>query len=182
MSHPSRRPAAADMTKIALFAVLLAICGWISLPIPPIPFTLQTFGVFSALLFLEGRRGLYAVAVYLLLGAVGLPVFSGFRGGLGILLEATGGYLLGFLVMALIYWLVTAAAGRRAALPACLLGLLGCYVFGTLWYLLLYSGSSSGAGLFAVLSSCVLPFILPDLIKLGLAFLLVKRLKRSLNP
>ena len=180
MSHPSRRPAAADMTKIALFAVLLAICGWISLPIPPIPFTLQTFGVFSALLFLGGRRGGYAVAVYLLLGAVGLPVFSGFRGGLGILLEATGGYLLGFLLCTLVYWLVTARSGSSgaSALVGCLLGLLACYAFGTLWYLLLYSGGS--AALLPVLATCVLPFLVPDLIKLGLAFLLFRRLKRYL--
>ena len=79
MSNASRRSQTVDMTHIALFAVLLAVCGWISVPVPPIPFTLQTFGVFAAMLFLGGRRSLYAVAVYLLLGAVGLPVFSGFR-------------------------------------------------------------------------------------------------------
>ena len=104
MSAPSRRPKAADMTHIALFAVLLAVCGWIALPLPPIPATLQTFGVFAALLFLGGRNGTCAVAVYLLLGAVGLPVFSGFRGGLGVLLEAPGGYLIGFLIGALVYF------------------------------------------------------------------------------
>ena len=176
----SRRPAAADMTRIALFAVLLAICAWISLPLPPIPVTLQTFALFSALLFLGGRRGTCAVAVYLLMGAVGLPVFSGFRSGLGVLLEATGGYLLGFLATALIYWAITARTNQRAAIPACLLGLLGCYTFGTVWYLLLYSGASA-AGLPAILASCVLPFLLPDLVKLALACLLAKRLKPILK-
>ena len=89
-----------DMAYIALFAVLLTVCAWISVPLP-VPFTLQTFAIFAALGILGGRRGTWAVAVYLLLGAVGLPVFSGFRGGLGALLGTTGGYILGFLALAL---------------------------------------------------------------------------------
>ena len=91
-----------DMTYIALFAVLMIVCAWISIPITTISFTLQTFAVFAALLTLGGRRGTYAVVVYLLLGAVGLPVFSGFRGGPAALLGATGGYILGFLASALV--------------------------------------------------------------------------------
>ena len=176
MSASPRRPKVADMTHIALFAVLLAVCGWISIPVPPIPFTLQTFGVFAALLFLGGRRSLSAVAVYLLLGAVGLPVFSAFRGGIGVLLEATGGYLLGFLLCALVFWLITVRLGSspRILLLGCLLGLFACYAFGTGWYLLLYG--SGLTGLLPVLSACVLPFLIPDLAKLGLAFLLFKRL------
>jgi len=176
MSHSPRRPKTADMTHIALFAVLLAVCGWISLPLPPIPVTLQTFGVFAALLFLGGRRGFFAVVVYLLLGAVGLPVFSGFRGGIGILMEATGGYLLGFLLCALVYWLVTARFGASVPtmLAGCVLGLLACYAFGTFWYLLLYAQGPTG--LLPVLAGCVLPFVIPDLVKLALALLLYRRL------
>lgn len=181
MTPSSRRSKTADMTHTALFAVLLAVCGWISIPVPPIPVTLQTFGVFSALLFLGGRRGSCAVAVYLLMGAVGLPVFSGFRGGFGILLEATGGYLLGFLLCGLIYWLITAGRSHspRVMLFACAAGLLSCYAFGTLWYLLLYGPDS--AGLLPILSSCVLPFLIPDLVKLGLAYFLFRRLGRFLK-
>lgn len=179
MSSPTRRNKTADMTHIALFAVLLTICGWISLPVPPIPVTLQTFGVFSALLFLGGRRGTCAVAVYLLMGAVGLPVFSAFRGGIGALLEATGGYLLGFLLCGLVYWFITSRCGTSApaVLLACLVGLLCCYAFGTVWYLLLYGPG----GFLPILASCVLPFLIPDLVKLGLAFLLHKRLAPHLK-
>ena len=104
-----------DMTHIALFAVLMAVCAWISIPITTISFTLQTFAVFAALLTLGGRLGTYAVVVYLLLGAVGLPVFSGFRGGPAALLGASGGYILGFLASALVYWLLTARG--RDSLP-----------------------------------------------------------------
>lgn len=87
-----------DLTLIALFTVLTAVCAWISVPVPAplIQFTMQTFAVFAALLTLGGRRGTYAVTAYLLLGAVGAPVFSNFRGGLSVLLGATGGYILGF--------------------------------------------------------------------------------------
>jgi len=181
MASSPRRSQTADMTHIALFAVLLAVCGWISIPLPPIPVTLQTFGVFAALLFLGGRRGTCAVAVYLLLGAAGLPVFSGFRGGVGILLEATGGYLLGFLLCGPVYQLITGKGGASTpiALLGCLAGLLSCYAFGTAWYLLLYAPDSGS--LLPVLGSCVLPFLIPDLAKLGLAFLLHKRLAPHLK-
>ena len=85
-----------DLTLIALFAALIAICAWLTVPMPDVPFTMQTFGVFAALLLLGGKRGTLSILLYLLLGAAGLPVFSGFRGGIGSLLGTTGGYLVGF--------------------------------------------------------------------------------------
>ena len=78
-----------DMVYIALFAVLIAICSWISIP-ATVPFTLQTFGVFVAVGTLGGKRGSLSVLIYLLLGAIGIPVFAGFQGGLGIILGNTG--------------------------------------------------------------------------------------------
>ena len=92
-----------ELARAALFAALIAICSWISIP-TAVPFTLQTFAVFLALGVLGGKLGTLSVAVYLLLGAVGLPVFAGFQGGLGALLGATGGYLAGFLLTALTVW------------------------------------------------------------------------------
>ena len=86
-----------DLVLIALFAALMALCAWVTVPYA-VPFTMQTFGVFLALLLLGGKRGTICMAVYLLLGAVGLPVFSGFRGGVGALVGSTGGYLVGFIV------------------------------------------------------------------------------------
>ena len=79
-----------DLVLIALFAALMALCAWVTVPYA-VPFTMQTFGVFLALLLLGGKRGTICMAVYLLLGAVGLPVFSGFRGGVGALVGSTGG-------------------------------------------------------------------------------------------
>lgn len=90
-----------DLAYIAIFAVLIAICSWISIPMT-VPFTLQTFGVFMAVGVLGGKRGSLAVLVYILLGVIGVPVFAGFSGGLGILLNNTGGYIIGFLFSALV--------------------------------------------------------------------------------
>lgn len=169
-----------DLTYIALFAVLMAVCAWISIPVTAVSFTLQTFAIFAALMILGGRRGTYAVAAYLLLGAVGLPVFSHFQGGVGVLLGATGGYILGFLASALAYWGITT---RRDTLPvricACLVGLMICYAFGTAWFLAVYTGGETSLG--AALAMCVYPFILPDLVKIGLAVTLAGQVRRFLK-
>ena len=101
-----------DLAYIAIFAVLIAICSWISIPMT-VPFTLQTFGVFMAVGVLGGKRGSLAVLVYILLGAIGVPVFAGFSGGLGILLNNTGGYIIGFLFSALVMWAMESLHGSR---------------------------------------------------------------------
>ena len=101
-----------DMVYIALFACLMAICAWISIP-GQIPFTLQTMGVFLAVGLLGGKRGTLTVLVYILMGAVGLPVFSGMSGGIGKLLGMTGGYIVGFLFSALIMWAMEALLGKK---------------------------------------------------------------------
>ena len=80
-----------DMTQIAFFAALMAVCAWIVIPIPNIPFTLQVFAIFAALCTLGGKKGTISIVVYILLGAVGAPVFAGFKGGLGVLTGMTGG-------------------------------------------------------------------------------------------
>ena len=102
-----------DMVLCALFAAILAVSAWLTVP-GEVPFTLQTFGVFAALGLLGGKRGTIAIALYLVLGAVGLPVFSGFRGGFGVLLGTTGGYIFGFLLSGLLYWALTALLGNKA--------------------------------------------------------------------
>lgn len=178
----SRRLRTRDLTYVALCAVLIAVCAWISIP-APVPFTLQTFGIFAALTLLGGRRGCYAVAVYLLLGLAGLPVFAGFQGGAGTLLGVTGGYILGFAATALIYWLVTARLGSSlpVSILASILGLLVCYAFGTAWFLVAYARSAGPISLTAALGMCVLPFVVPDLIKLALAVLLSRRVGKFLR-
>ena len=171
-----------DLAYTALFAVLMTVCAWISVPLP-VPFTLQTFAICAAMGLLGGRRSTWAVAVYLLLGAVGLPVFSGFRSGLGALLGNSGGYILGFLAMPLVYWLVTALLGERTWVTAAamLLGLLVCYAFGTVWFVVLYTQTSGPITVGAALGMCVIPFVVPDLVKLGLALALTRRLRERIR-
>ena len=140
---------------------------------------MQSFAVFFILGLLGGRLGAISVGIYLLLGTVGLPVFSGFRGGISVLLGVTGGYIWGFLAAALIYWAVTALFGldQRVKLPAMVLGMAVCYTCGTLWYSLMYAGGS----LWAVVSACVVPYLLPDGIKIALALSLAGRLEKYLR-
>lgn len=136
----SRKWKTIDMAYIALFAVLMAVCSWISIP-AVVPFTLQTFGVFVAVSVLGGKRGTLAVVLYLLMGIVGLPVFAGFSGGLGVLLGSTGGYIIGFVFTALVMWLIERLLGTKTWVLALsmLLGLAVCYAFGTAWFLVVYT-------------------------------------------
>lgn len=164
------------MARCGLFAGLLCLCGWICVPLGDGAFTLQTFGLFLTLGLLGGRHGTVVCLVYLLLGAVGLPVFSGFRGGIGILLGPTGGYLLGFLAAAGIYWAVTGSFSSRFRLLGWILGLAACYAFGAAWYLWVFAPGGDLA-LGAVLLQCVVPYLLPDGVKLVLAWALCRRMQ-----
>ena len=171
-----------DLAYVAVCAVLMAICSWISIP-AAVPFTLQTFAVFCSLALLGGKRGTAAILVYLLLGALGIPVFAGFSSGIGILFGTTGGYLLGFILMGLVYWLAERLCrdSRGARIASMVLGLLLCYAFGTAWFMFVYARQSGAIALGTALAWCVIPFLLPDLVKLALALLLSGRLRRVLH-
>lgn len=161
------------MVLASLFAALLAICSWLSIPIPPIAFTLQTFGLLLSLGVLGGKWGSVSVAAYLLLGLMGLPVFSGFRGGASAFLEPTGGFLWGFLAAALVYWLLE----KLGKLPAMVAALLTCYGCGC-WWFTVYAG---GAGLWTAVLTCVAPYLIPDALKLWLAFTVSRRLQATIR-
>ena len=130
---------------------------------------------------LGGKRGTVSVLVYLLLGAVGAPVFAGFRGGFASLIGTTGGYLVGFILLALIIALAQArwGLGQWVFVLSAAVGLLVCYAFGTAWFLIVYTRTGA-ITLGVVLAKCVLPFLLPDAIKLALATLLRARLYRRI--
>ncbi|HJC64637.1 MAG TPA: biotin transporter BioY [Candidatus Blautia merdavium] len=166
-----------DMVYIGIFAVLIAICSWISIP-AAVPFTLQTMGVFLSVGILGGKRGTLAVLVYLLLGAVGIPVFAGFSGGIGVFLQSSGGYLAGFLLSALLMWGMEKLLGRSTVILgiSMVLGLLVCYAAGTIWFMAVYTANTGAVGVGTVLAWCVIPFILPDLVKIAVALVLTKRL------
>ena len=169
---------ARNMALCSLFTAVLALCAWLSVPMGDMVITLQTFGIFLTLGLLGGKRGTLAIGVYLLLGSVGVPVFSGFRGGLGALLGTTGGYIFGFMLTALVYWILTFLKDTPLTrLAAMILGLLLCYACGSWWYMTRYL-STGTLTLGLVLLRCVLPYLLPDAIKLTLAWILTGKLKR----
>ena len=160
------------MVLSSLFAALTAVCAWIAVPLPGISFTMQTFAVLLTLGVLGGRWGSVSIFLYLLLGLVGLPVFSGFRGGAAALLDPTGGFLWGFLLGGLLYWSLE-RLGKIPAMAGCLAV---TYLCGSWWF-----SRYAGTDLFSAMTVSVLPWLIPDALKLALANHIAKRLTKSLR-
>lgn len=168
-----------DIVFIALFAVMIAVCSWISIP-TTIPFTMQTFVVYLTLNFLGGKKGTVSVCIYLLLGLIGLPVYANFTSGIGMLMGTTGGYMIGWIFSGLVMWLIEKLIGRRlwAQAVSMLVGLVVCYIAGTAWFMVVYAQNTGPVGLWTALLWCVIPFIIPDLVKMSLALWLSQRLEK----
>lgn len=165
------------MVSAALMAAVLCVLSPLSIPVGPIPLTLGIFAVSLSAAVQPLWGGVVSLCVYILLGAVGLPVFSGFQAGPQVLLGPTGGYIAGYFLLTL--GIALAMRYRRQYgwwLVGALLGLLSCYLLGTLWYTVV-TGSSFWAGV----AVCVLPFALPDMMKAALALVLAKLLRRRME-
>ena len=178
-----------NLAYIALFTAVIAVTAWIHFPLGGIPFTLQTLGICLTAGLLGWKRGLIATAAYLLLGLVGVPVFAGFTGGVGVLLSPTGGYLVGFLPLALVSGIAGEKfAKKKGAKPKIFLGLfmglgvLLCYTFGTVWFVIFSGQESASTGFFSALTLCVLPYIPLDAIKVILAVLLTVKIQKHIKP
>lgn len=162
---------------VGVFVAIISICAWISVPMVPIPITLQTLGVFITASILGAKLGTVSIIIYILLGAVGLPVFSNFTGGFGILLSPTGGFIIGFIFTALTIGIVTSLKNSILTNTlAMLLGLLLCYLFGTLWYCIY-----ANVDFITAVLICVVPFLLGDAIKIIVASILVTKLKKHIK-
>ncbi len=180
-----RRSATYDIAVIAVSAALITICSWISIPVGPVPVTLQTLAVLAVLLTTGGRRGTIAVAVYLALGAIGVPVFSGFKGGPAAFAGPTGGFLIGFLAAALVYWLLEKLVFARLMTTQKKKIIFGfvisvifeliMYTVGVIWFMTVYAAQTGPVGLVTVLGWCVIPFIIPDLVKIAAAVIISSR-------
>ena len=171
-----------DLVYTAMGVTLICVCSWINIPMT-VPFTLQTFAIPAVLLILGGKRGTIATIVYVLMGAIGIPVFAGFTGGLAILLGNTGGYIIGFIFIALIYTAAVKIFGEKKGVKiiALIAGLIVCYAFGTAWFMYIYLKNTGEVALYTVLTWCVLPYIVPDLVKIFLAILISDRVKRFIR-
>lgn len=172
---------ALDLVYIGLSAALIAACAWISIPLA-VPFTLQTLGICLVSALFGFKRGTLATVVYVIIGAIGVPVFSGFKGGIGVLLGSTGGYIIGFIFTALIVGLVADKTSKLWALIAAMVvGVLVCYVFGTVWFAVVYARTNEPASIATILGWCVIPFLIPDAVKIVLAGILANRLKKYIK-
>ena len=162
---------------VGVFVAIISICAWISIPMVPIPITLQILGVFITASILGAKLGTVSIIIYILLGAVGLPVFSNFTGGFGILLSPTGGFIIGFIFTALTVGIITSFKNSILTNTlAMLLGFLLCYLFGTLWYCIYANVDFITAVLF-----CVVPFLIGDSVKICISAILVTKLKKHIK-
>ena len=187
-----RKSVSYDITLIAISAALITICSWISILIGPVPVTLQTLAVLAVLLTAGGRRGTIAIAVYLALGAVGVPVFSGFKGGPAAFMGPTGGFLAGFLLAALVFWLFEKLIfAKLMTTPAkkLIFGIVNSLIFeiivylvGVIWFMTVYAAQTGPVGLGTVLGWCVIPFIIPDIVKIAAASVIGSRASRFVRP
>ncbi len=178
-----------------IFAAVTAICSLITIPLgfTPVPINLGTLAVFLTGGVLGKKYGTLSMTVYVLLGAAGVPVFSGFRGGLGVLAGPTGGYIIGYIAAVLVIGLLSDRISYRfvnsegrpgrsrisatvSYAVAMIAGLLICYAFGTAWFMI-----STSTPLWAALISCVFPFLPGDAIKIAAAAILTARLKPALK-
>ena len=168
-----------DLVKIASMSALLAVCSWVTIPLPfsGVPVTLQTFAVFFAIEFIGCKRALVSYIVYLAIGAVGVPVFSGFGGGVGHLLGPTGGYLFGF-VFTCIFCMIFEKRHKSGLFHYIILaaGLLVCYICGTAWFVF-----QTGNGVGKSLLLCVTPYIIPDAVKIALASFVASKMKKIIK-
>lgn len=159
-----------DMVLMALFAAVFCVLAPLAVPIGPVPISLTNFVIFISVYVLGWQRAVITYVVYLMIGLVGLPVFSGFQGGIGKMMGPTGGYLIGFIFTAVISGLFikiktnNTVTNRLLGILGMILGMLVAYAFGTAWFCY-----STGTGIFAALTLCVFPFLLGDVVKMIVA-------------
>jgi len=149
---------------------LIALGGWISVPFFPVPFTLQTLFVLLTGAVMK-RHAVIPVALYVLLGTLGLPLFHNGMTGPGVLLGPTGGYLIGFVFAALAVGLAYERRSSSVHIAGIILGTALIYVFGVAWLVI-----SLSMGLVPAVIAGVVPFVIGDVIKAGAAYVIAERL------
>ena len=170
-----------SMVFVALMAAFLCIFSPISIPLYPVPITLQTFAVFVASALLGWKKGVIAVFIYLLVGLIGLPVFSGWTGGFSSFATPSSGYIIGFLFTALLTGFLIDRFSRRIWIYplAMIAGLLVCYLFGTVWFLVYMNvWMATPYTLWQALLVCVIPFLVGDVLKIITAAVLCYPLRK----
>lgn len=176
----SKKLKTVEIAYIGIFVAFIAVCSWISIPLA-VPITLQTMAVCITAGLLGTKKSVIAVIVYILLALIGVPVLSEFSSGAGVLFGITGGYIVGFIFTALIVGVMVKLLGKKVWVYALsmFLGIAVCYAFGTAWFVIYNNNNSADAvTIGGALSMCVVPFIIPDLVKIAVATLICKRLNK----
>lgn len=166
-----------EMAICGIFAALMCIAGPLSVPIGPVPVSLTNLAIYFAVMIIGTKISLISYIVYLLLGTVGLPVFSGFSGGLSKLVGPTGGYLVGFILMLIISGIAAELSKRNIVITilGMIVGTAAAYLLGTVWFVCQQKCSFAYA-----MGICVEPFIIFDLIKIVIAFILGNEVRKHL--
>lgn len=166
-----------DIAFMGMLLGIMVLSSWIAIPMM-VPFTLQTFAIFLTILVLGTWKGFFVVLSYIALGLVGLPVFSGFKSGIAAIAGPTGGYILGFLLTAIVTGkLLEFLPDKRSyRFLSMFIGLFVCYAFGTFWFVNMYTKATMSFS--KALSLCVIPFIIPDILKILLADYIARLLKK----
>ena len=179
---------ARELCYIATAVAMMVMCSWLSLLVGSIPFTLQTLGVCLTAGLLGVKRGTVAMCAYVLLGFAGVPVFAGFTGGAAKLLSPTGGYIIGFLAAAPIIGIFADIFADRENKSSnwllargMLLGLLVCYFLGTSWYVISTMPTNKLLGYWSGFLLCVAPYLPFDIVKIGIAVVLTKKLRKFIK-
>ena len=173
----TKRISTKNLVLTGMFTAVLAVLSQISIPMPSgVPVTLQTFAVALCACVLGWKFGAASVLVYLLLGAVGVPVFAGFNGGLGVIVGATGGFLIGFLPMVVLTGLFTPAKNKVGTVACSVLGLGICHLLGTVQFMLVMERGFVES--FLLVS---VPYLFKDVISVVLAFAVGAAIKKALN-
>lgn len=160
------------LVRCSLFAVLIAVASQINIPTQPVPVNLGAFAVLVSSGIQGVKYGTISAVLYILLGCCGVPVFASFRGGIGVIADVTGGYIIGYVLTAAVAGI---AKGRKLSVTLLFytLALILCYMAGTLWYVYL-----TGNNILAAVSVCVIPFVPADVIKIAFGAFLTKKLEK----
>lgn len=164
-----------NITFTAMFVAIIAALSQVSIPMPNmVPITLQTFAVLLSGYFLGSEKGTLSVLIYILLGAVGAPVFASFKGGFAVLLGYTGGFIWGFIPLAFLCGIRCHRKWLGIILGIC--GTLACHLLGALQYMIL-----SGRGFFESLALVSFPYLLKDIVLVPLAYLISSEIKKRIK-
>lgn len=173
MNQTSNNSKLISLLQISLFAAILSVCSLISIPLT-VPITMQTFFIFLICLLIGGKKGTCVILLWILLGIVGLPVFSGFKSAASAILGPTGGYIVGFIFIGITMWIFEYISKNNIFIQilSMLFGLTICYIMGTIWFVIVNTFSNNYISIISAIQLCILPFVIFDVIKMILALVI----------